>query len=348
MTITGSDGTGGSGVQADIRTISALGGYAVSAITCVTMQNTLGIQNFYDIPTDVVAGQMEALMEDIEPDVMKLGMVRTVKTLDAIIGILQKYGPIELIYDPVITSSQGDQLMPDDVIEAVKTRLMPLCSLVILKQNDAEILLQCKIQDDRSQKMALCLMLDLGCQLVMLHGSNTQDVVAWRENGQLHLYNLPVLNQPNAHGLGSNLSSAIAYYLSETQDTQKAIEQGKAYIRQQLTVNSGLKGRSNELFNEFLKKVSEHGRTNNDVKFYADRLNVSTRYLAQVTKRIMQKTPKMLIDEYVVHESKAMLDKTDKTVQEIAYELGFQSQSHFTKFFKKMEGITPSNYRKND
>ena len=91
LTITGSDSTGGSGVQADIRTISELGGYAVSAITSITVQNTLGIQEFFDIPAEIVSGQIEAIMNDVQPDIVKIGMIRRVETLNVVIDALTKY-----------------------------------------------------------------------------------------------------------------------------------------------------------------------------------------------------------------------------------------------------------------
>ena len=116
LTITGSDSTGGSGVQADIRTIAALGGYAVSAVTSITVQNTVGIQAFYDLPADIVKGQIEAIINDMQPDTVKIGMIRTTDTLAVIVEALSKYRPHHIIYDPIVTASNGDRLMTDDVI----------------------------------------------------------------------------------------------------------------------------------------------------------------------------------------------------------------------------------------
>ena len=104
LTITGSDSTGGSGVQADIKTISELGGYAVSAITSITVQNTLGIQEFFDVPAEIVSGQIEAIMNDIQPTIVKVGMIRRVETLGVVIDALTKYRPDYIIYTPAIWS----------------------------------------------------------------------------------------------------------------------------------------------------------------------------------------------------------------------------------------------------
>ena len=131
LTITGSDPTGGSGIQADIKTITALGGYAVSAITSVTVQTTLGIQQFHDLPAQVVAGQMEAVMNDVQPETVKVGLMRTVETVKAVVNALVKYRPSNIVYAPLSQSSQGEPLIPDDVEQAINRLLLPVCTLVL-------------------------------------------------------------------------------------------------------------------------------------------------------------------------------------------------------------------------
>ena len=119
LTITGSDGTGGSGVQADIKTVSALGGYAVTAITSITVQNTLGIQEFYDLPADIVTGQVEAIVNDVQPKVVKIGMIRRSDVMVAVAKAIERYKPDVVIYDPVVVSSKGDVLMSLDLLGAM-------------------------------------------------------------------------------------------------------------------------------------------------------------------------------------------------------------------------------------
>lgn len=347
LTITGSDSTGGSGVQADIKTISALGGYAVSAITSITVQNTLGIQEFFDLPADIVSGQIAAIIDDVEPEVVKIGMVRNIKVLSEITEALYKYRPKYIVYDPIVTSSLGEMLMSEDIISTVKTMIMPLCTLIIIKKEDAGLLIGQRLRTNEDMRDGARKLLRYGCKAVMIQSGENDDVIAINENDGIKITNSPSLNRINAHGLGNSLSSAIATYLGQEMPIGEAIEHAKTYINQQIVAFSDLKGRSSELYNEFMSEVSAHYMTHSDVRFYADRLNVSSRYLAQVTKRIANKAPKTLIDDYLISESKVMLNSTDKTVQEIAYALGFNSQSHFAKFFKKIEGITPSNYRKN-
>lgn len=286
LTITGSDSTGGSGVQADIKTISELGGYAMSAITSITVQTTLGIQQFYDVPANIVAGQIDAVMNDFEPEVVKIGLIRREDTLDVIVKALQKYRPRHVILDTVVLSSRGDTLISCDMLEAISHQLVPLCTLVIKK-------------DDGSM-----------------------------------------------HGLSNRYASAVAVFLSQGLSPDEAESKAKAYINTQVVKASDLQGRSSELYNELIDAIVEHHREASDVRFYADLLNVSSRYLAQVTRRISGKSPKAIIDDYLIHEIELQLKSTDNTVQEIAYRFGFSSQAHFTKFFKKLRGISPTEFRK--
>ena len=160
LTITGSDSTGGSGVQADIRTIATLGGYAVSAVTSVTVQNTLGIQAFYDLPAEIVRGQIEAIINDMQPDTVKVGMIRTIETLGVVVDALLKYRPHHIIYDPIVTASNGDRLMTDDVITQIRCRLLPLCSLVILREGEAERIFDCSSLKGEGRRTVRSFVLD--------------------------------------------------------------------------------------------------------------------------------------------------------------------------------------------
>lgn len=312
LTITGSDSTGGSGVQADIRTISELGGYAVSAITSITVQNTLGIQAFFDVPAEIVSGQIEAIMNDIQPSIVKVGMIRRVETLEVVIDTLTKYRPDYIIYAPAIWSSNGDALMTEDVVSQIRYRLLPLCSVVVARKKENDIILQ----DTKLLRMA--------------------------EGNGMQVF---LLDNANSHGLTNRFSSALAVYLNQGKKMEDALAMAQDFINVELTRESNLQGRSSELYNQFISQVNNFCRTYSDVHFYADQLNVSSRYLAQVTRRISCKTPKAIIDEYIVKEIERELSTTTHTVQEIANTFGFSSQAHLTKFFKKMRGITPSAFR---
>ena len=288
LTITGSDSTGGSGVQADIKTMSELGGYAMSAITSITVQTTLGIQQFYDVPATIVAGQIDAVMNDFQPEVVKIGLIRREDTLEVVVKALQKYRPRHVILDTVVLSSRGDTLISREMQDAIRCQLIPLCTLVIKK-----------------------------------------------DDGMMH-------------GLSNRYASAVAVFLNQGSLPDEAETKAKAYINTQVVRTNDLQGRSSELYNELLDTIVEHHREASDVRFYADLLNVSSRYLAQVTRRISGKSPKAIIDDYLIHEIELQLKSTDNTVQEIAYRFGFSSQAHFTKFFKKQKGVSPTEFRKGE
>lgn len=286
LTITGSDSTSGSGVQADIKTISELGGYALSAITSITVQTTLGILQFHDLPASIVSGQIDAVMNDVQPEVVKIGLIRTYDALNAVVNAIRRYHPKHVILDAVFLSARGDTLVDRNIVEAIARELLPLCTLVI-KPDDFTM-----------------------------------------------------------HGLANRYASAVAVYLSRGESTGKAQSLAKQYIKTQLAKASDLQGRCSELYNEFLSEVAQHHRSFRDVHFYADKLNVSSRYLAQVTRKSSGKSPKNIIDEYLAQQIELQLKFTDCNVQEIAYNFGFSSQAQFTKFFKKLRGCNPTQFRK--
>ncbi len=285
LTITGSDSTGCSGVQADILTISELGGTAVSAITSITVQNMLGIQEFFDLPAAIVRGQIEAIINDVQPEVVKIGLIRSIDVLEIITDMLLKYHPEYVIYDPIFVSSKGERLISDDVVAQISRRLVPLCSLVV------------------NERLA-------------------------------------------AHGANNAYSSAVAAFLAQGSSLEDAQQQARQYVKNRELRQMNLAGRASELYHDFLDLVSRKFKENNDVAFYADCMNISPRYLAQVCKRVGDKSPKQIIDEYLVKELQRLLSTTDKTIQQIALETGFLSQAHLSKFFKNNAGISPTEFRK--
>lgn len=306
LTITGSDSTGESGVQADIRAITSLGCTAVSAITSVTIQNTLGIQEFYDLPASVVGGQIEAIVNDVQPQAVKVGMVRREQTLDVVVGTLQKYRPQFVIYDPVLFSTRGDQLMGEEVLRQVRLRLFPLCTAIVVNLRDAH-----KILGDEAPA------------------------------------NVYFIDGQSWHGLANGFSSSLAAYLCQGLDMAVAVEKARQFSQHQLSAATNLQGRGSQLYNDFVHAVQQQHRHNSDVAYYADRLNVSSAYLGQVSRRIAGRSPKAIIDDCIVADIESQLLTTSQSIQQIALELGFSSQAHLSRFFRKLVGQTPSEYRTN-
>lgn len=305
LSITGSDGTGGSGVQADIRAITLLGAQAVTAITSITVQSTLGIQSFFDLPANVVSGQIEAIFNDMDPQIVKIGMLRRIDVVESVAEVLKKYHPKHVILDTVAHSSSGDKLMTPEVMATIKKRLLPLCTLVITRPDDNIF----SLSDYASVKRL-------------------------------------TIDGRQGHGHGNLLSSAIAVMLSRGENMQTAIDDAKKYLGQLIPEHIEQTGRAASLYNNFLDCLERFFMLYKDVSFYAEQLNVSSRYLAQVTKRFAEKTPKTLIDERIANEIERQMRTSDKTVQEIAIALGFSSQAQLSRFFRKMRNQSPSQFRK--
>jgi len=289
LTITGSDGTGGSGIQADMRFISELGGVAVSAVTSITVQNTLGIQLFHDLPANIVRQQIEAIINDLQPSVVKIGLIRRIDVVETLADVLGKYKPRHIIYAPVLKSTKGEELVSPKVYEVIKRLLIPLCTIV-LEPSDMPI-------------------------------------------GSRH------------HGHTNQLSSAVAYYLSLGESVSEAMLHARQLLKQLPAVYAEDSSRSAELYNLFLDAVERYYRQYADVAFYAEQLNVSARYLGQVTRRMGGRSPKAVIDERITREITTLLSTSSASLKEIAQQLGFSSQGLLSRFFKKQQGVSPSSYR---
>ena len=276
-------------MQADIRFISALGGMAASAITSITVQNTLGIQEIHDLPASVVRQQVEAIVNDLQPEVVKIGLLRRIDVVEALIDVLKKYQPRHIVYAPVLKSTKGEQLVSDKVYEAIERLLIPMCT-VVLEPSD-----------------------------------------------------LPI--GPRRHGHANQLASAVAFYLSHGEEVDDAMLHARTYLKQLPADYADGNNRSEELYNQFLNAVERYFNRYADVAFYAEQLNVSPRYLGQVTRRIADRSPKSVIDERITTEIALLLTTTSKPLKEIADQLGFSSQAHLSRFFKTQKGFSPSEYK---
>ncbi len=166
LTIAGSDSCGGAGIQADIKTMSALGVYAASAITAITVQNTKGVYGIQNVEPEIVKGQIEAVMDDIQPDAIKIGMINDRDTIKAIANTLKKYqGKYQhLVIDPVMVSTSGCRLMQEDALDIFISELLPLATLLTPNIPEAEILAEMKIQNTEDIKTAASAISKLGCK----------------------------------------------------------------------------------------------------------------------------------------------------------------------------------------
>ena len=235
LTIAGSDSSGGAGIQADIKAISALGSYACSVITSVTAQNTLGVQGIHPIPTDMVRQQIESVMDDLHPEAIKIGMVCDKDIAHTIAGCIRRYQPRWVVYDPVMVSTSGHKLMTDDTIETIRRELMPLASLITPNLHEARILLGNPLKDEgEMEKGAEVLGKTYGCSVLIkgghLESGEMCDVLYDTTEERCFRYHAPKIESQNLHGTGCTLSSAIATQLSQGHPLKEAIARAKNYV----------------------------------------------------------------------------------------------------------------------
>lgn len=254
LTIAGSDCSGGAGLQADIKTISALGCYAASVVTAVTVQNTLGVILTETVKPDIVSMQISAVMDDIQPQVVKIGMVTDKDTINAIACTLRLYPDTVVVLDPVMTSSSGDVLLRRDALEAFKDELLPLASLTTPNLPEAEVLSGIRIIDeetcDEAGKAISGNVLIKGGHRV----SSVKQDRLYDANGTLvATYEAPTVDTCNTHGTGCTLAAAIACYMAmDEKSMDEAIGKAKTYLTQALRSGADVKtGRGSGPLNHF-------------------------------------------------------------------------------------------------
>ena len=234
LTIAGSDPSGGAGIQADIKAITALGGYAASAITALTIQNTLGVTGILAVPPSVVTEQIACVMEDIAPQSIKIGMVKDVAIVRCIAESIQKYRPAFIVYDPVMVSTSGHRLIDDDVIETIEQELMPRVSLITPNMHEAEVLLRRKIEgiadmETAAKELASRYQIHVLVKGGHLQGDGMCDILA-SPNGMVRQFTESKIETRNLHGTGCTLSSAIATLVARQLVEEHAVLSDKVLV----------------------------------------------------------------------------------------------------------------------
>lgn len=244
LSIAGSDCSGGAGIQADIKTISALGGYAASAITAVTVQNTLGVRAVQAMSPEIVRGQIEAVMEDLQPVAIKIGMVSDIQIVHVISDCLRKYAPEYVVYDPVMVSTSGRKLMTDEAIEEIKKELLPLVTLLTPNIDEATALTGKSIHNIREMQEAAKILTDSFHTGILIKGGHLEGDVMFdllhTAESIYHIYKEKKIESNNLHGTGCTLSSAIATYLAKGYPMRESIQHAKTYITQAIIAGKDL------------------------------------------------------------------------------------------------------------
>jgi hydroxymethylpyrimidine/phosphomethylpyrimidine kinase len=233
LTIAGSDSGGGAGIQADLKTFSALGCFGTSAITAITAQNTLGVTGIHSIPAAIVQAQIKAVMEDIKPAAIKIGMVHSIELVEAIAVQLKQYS-LPIVVDPVMVATSGDKLIEDNTIELLKQELFPLAEVVTPNLDEAEILAGMQVNNVEDMKVAGRIILQTGCRSVLVKGGHLKGDrlydVFMHKNGTVQVCESEAIASDNTHGTGCTLSSAIASFIAIGHPLTEAIEQARQYV----------------------------------------------------------------------------------------------------------------------
>ena len=264
LSIAGSDSSGGAGIQADMKTMSAHGVYAMTAITALTAQNTIGVTSIQEASPQFLADQLDAVFTDIFPDAVKIGMVSNAALIRIIARKLKEYDAKHIVVDPVMVATSGSKLMQDEALETLKRELLPLAEVVTPNIPEAEILSGMEIRTaDDMEKAAKYIAETYSCSVLLKGGHDLNDAndLLYR-NGEAQWFHGRRINNPNTHGTGCTLSSAIASNLACGMELNEAVRRAKDYISGALSAMLDLgkgSGPMNHLFDlksEYIREVN--------------------------------------------------------------------------------------------
>ena len=232
MTIAGSDSGGGAGIQADLKTFAALGVYGTSVITAVTAQNTLKVTGIVEIPTDLIAAQIDAVIEDIGTDAAKTGMLPSPEIIDVVAEKIKAYTIPNLVVDPVMVAKSGDRLLREDAIQSLRDQLLPLAAVVTPNIPEAEVLVGYPLESMNDIHKAAKEIAAMGASNVVIKGGHLSgpaiDLLYY--DGLTREFTQPRIETKNTHGTGCTFASAIAAYLAQDRSVEQAVYHAKEYV----------------------------------------------------------------------------------------------------------------------
>jgi hydroxymethylpyrimidine/phosphomethylpyrimidine kinase len=234
LTVAGTDPTGGAGIQADLKTFAALGCYGMSVVTALVAQNTCGVRAIHSVPPDFVRAQLLAVLEDIKPDAIKIGMVHSVELVNVIEDVLVHYPDIPVIFDPVMISTSGHRLIEEDTIEAIKVKLFPIAALITPNLDEASLLAGMPVKTVEDMNAAALKIMAMKPGALLLKGGHLESEeltsLLLDATGIVKTYNSVKIETKNMHGSGCTLSSAIASYLARGLSLAGAVTQAQDYV----------------------------------------------------------------------------------------------------------------------
>ncbi|PRD56354.1 bifunctional hydroxymethylpyrimidine kinase/phosphomethylpyrimidine kinase [Sphingobacterium gobiense] len=234
MTIAGFDGSGGAGIQADIKTASALGCFSTSVLTALPIQNTQGVRKIYPVSIEAVKDQIASLMEDVVPDAIKIGMVHTSELVETIVSTLANYKKVPIVFDPVMVATSGHRLIEEETLQAIIKLLIPLADLITPNMDESAVLAKTKVKTLAQMKAAGMDMKALGCKNILLKGGHQESTTITSllvdEACRYHAFEFKKIDTDNTHGSGCTLSSAIASFIARGKGLHEAVALGQQYV----------------------------------------------------------------------------------------------------------------------
>ena len=240
LIVAGSDSSGGAGIQADIKTITALGSYAMTAITAITAQNTTGVKSIIAIPPKEISNQILFTAKDIKPDAIKIGMLHSAKVIESVIHSLKIIKVKKIILDPVMVAKGGTKLIDDKAIKLLKEKLIKKVTLITPNIPEAEILTNININCKEDMIFAAHKLLEIGANNVLIKGGHLKSKIVqdiFVSKSDIKIFNSKRYNTINTHGTGCTLSSAITTFLSCGKPIKKSCELGIKYVNSAIRTN---------------------------------------------------------------------------------------------------------------
>ena len=246
LTIAGSDSGGGAGIQADLKTFSALGVYGMSVITALTAQNTQRVTAIHSVPPDFIVAQLEAVLTDIGTDAVKIGMLLSSEIIRAVAETLQGFRVKNIVIDPVMVAKSGDKLLQEEAIESLKTHLLPLATVITPNLPEAEVLIGQSIDSLEAMKKAVVQLTQLTQGYILLKGGHlntteSTDILYHSQTDRLLTLTSERIDTSNSHGTGCTLSSAIAAGLALGLPMEEAVTEAKKYLTEALKSGANYK-----------------------------------------------------------------------------------------------------------
>lgn len=237
LSIAGSDSGGAAGIQADLKTISACGCYAMTVITAVTAQNTLGVKDIHPIPLSSIEKQIRAVLDDMGTDVVKIGMLHSVEVIRLVVKLLKEYDIRCIVADPVMVTASGDKLLQEEAIQTLRTELLPVATIITPNLFEAEIITGLTIRTQEDVFRAIIKMRNTGCRSALLKAGHLKtdpfyDVMFDYEQNKEYRFRTTRIDTPNTNGTGCSFASAIAAFLAQGNSLETAVKKAHNYLHQ--------------------------------------------------------------------------------------------------------------------